>query len=1162
MIKSIFKKDIKRTIEGVIKADNISDEAIFQEVDEYVITNDLGKKLDEFFTVYSSSIGKPTESIGVWISGFFGSGKSHLLKILSYILANQRIHSDVIGELFIEKIKDDFELKGNIAKALKIPAHTILFNIDQKAEVGAKNSDDAILSVFMKVFNEMRGYYPKFGYIAKFESDLDKQGLFNKFKERFKELSGESWESGRETIFIENDNVAAALSEVKGISLQSASEVIDKYEENYSLSIEEFVKEVKEYIDKQEPNYRLVFCVDEVGQFIGDNTKLMLNLQTIVETLATVCKGQAWVIVTSQSAVNELVANQKSTEFDFSKIMGRFKVKLNLTSQNANEVIQKRLLDKKEESYKDLTSIYNKVQNSLKSIIHFSDRGRQYKSYEDGDNFAAIYPFAPYQMDLFQSCIMGLSRNSAFQGKHQSIGERSMLDVVQNVTIKVSEDSIGTLATFDKFFDGLSSTIRGELQAQINQAINSLGENSLEVKILKILFMVKYVKEFNANVDNLMTLLVNSVEIDITLLKKSVIKSLAILADQIFIQKIGDIYEFLTDVEKDIENEIKSTTIEQREVTSELAKWLFDDVLRNSNKVRFEQNKQDYIFARKMDDVLVKGRDEELMLNIITPLTSDDYTHERLTHKSFADRDIIIYLEPNFEFMKDLEMFVKTNKFIPQRQSGNLTDTERNLLFNKASDNNKRRDKLQDDLKELFANAKVYFNGNVMEIKSSEPKLLVDKAFNEAIPIIYPNITMLGKIYSETDIKTILLQNDDLLTGSDDALNEAENEIFNYLKRQKASHQNITISKLLEQYSFKPFGWYQSAILSLVASMYMKKRVDLKKNSTPLGKSEILSVLSSNREFGNTIVSVIEIVDDKKIKKAKEILSELFPDGTFTSSSAREIVEIANYEYQKTLLRLQGYLSHPYPFKESFQSAIEVLKEYEKLDYDNFFEKIVELEDILLDAKDDLIEPLFEFMEGEKRKIYDEISAFMASNKENLYHIRDDKINDLLMILKDNKPQEGNKIQVAKSSLKSIKEQLTPLIEEVKTKATAKIEDIIKKLQTNENFEKVASEERYKIIRPLQNLAQSISSSQSIDFINQRASEDSLRDEYEKALELIHELIPPLVVKIERKPTVRFLNVTPKTRISITSADDVDAFINELKAKMMDEINSGKEILL
>ncbi|MFW9625888.1 MAG: DUF6079 family protein, partial [Sulfurospirillum sp.] len=240
MIGQLFKKDIHRNIEGVIKADNLCDEAIFQEVDEYVITKDLNKKLDDFFGEYSTSIGKETQNIGVWISGHFGSGKSHLLKILSYILSNDRKHSDLIGELFLSKIDaDDFELKSNIEKALKSPSQTILFNIDQKSDIGSKKQDDAILGVFMKVFNEMRGYYPKFGYIAKFESDLDKRGKLGAFKEKFQELSGETWENGRETIFLESDNVALALSSIDNISKESASDLINKYESNYTLSIED-----------------------------------------------------------------------------------------------------------------------------------------------------------------------------------------------------------------------------------------------------------------------------------------------------------------------------------------------------------------------------------------------------------------------------------------------------------------------------------------------------------------------------------------------------------------------------------------------------------------------------------------------------------------------------------------------------------------------------------------------------------------------------------------------------------------------------------------------------------------------------------------------------------------------------------------------------------
>jgi hypothetical protein len=688
-----------------------------------------------------------------------------------------------------------------------------------------------------------------------------------------------------------------------------------------------------------------------------------------------------------------------------------------------------------------------------------------------------------------------------------------------------------------------------------------LGVNSLEVKILKILFMVKYVKEFNPNIDNITTLLVNSVDCDISDLKKQVTQSLAILIENVFIQKIGDIYEYLTDVEKDIENEIKAISIEQREVTAELIKWVYDDILR-TNKVRYEFNKQDYIFARKMDDVLVKGKDEDIVLNIITPLISDDYKEERLLAKSIGDRDIIVYLEPNFTFIKDLELFTKTQKFIPQKQNGNLTDTERALLMNKASDNNKRRDKLLDLLKEMFSNAKIYFNGSILDIKSSDPKLLIDKAINTAIPVIYPNITMLNKIYNETDIKTILMQSDDLLTGSDDALNEAENEIFNFLKRQKATHQNVTVSKLLEQYSIKPYGWYQSAILCLIASMFMKKRVDLKRSSNPLTKQEILAILSNNREQSNIIVAIVEKIDDKDIKVAKDILKEFFPNGNFTSTSAREIIELANKEYERTLSKLNSFLSHSYPFKDSFKKAIEEIKVFEKLDYDNFFTDIKKYEDKLLDLKEDLLDSLFEFMEGDKRKIYDEISSFISANKDNLYHIKDEKINDLYALMKDLEPYKANKIQAAKTSLKAIEEQLNPMIDSVRREALAKVDELISKIQSLESFSKIQGD-KSSVIKPLQAIKSSCENSNNIDFINQRVNSDSLEKAFDNANEKILELLPTEHKEtIPQKVRTRFDKIKPKDKYTLETVNDVEEFINELKSKMIEEINNGREITL
>jgi energy-coupling factor transporter ATP-binding protein EcfA2 len=1156
VISKLFKKDISRNIEGVVKADNLSQEAVFQEVDEYVITRDLNQKLDDFFSEYSSTIEKDTQNIGVWISGHFGSGKSHLLKILSYILTNKKEYSNLIGENFLEKVDaDDFELKANIQKALKSASETILFNIDQKSDIGSKNQEDAILGVFMKVFNEMRGYYPKFGYIAKFESELDKRGKFDSFKDKFKEFSGESWESGRETILLEGDNLAKALSSVDDISIESAKDLMDKYEGNYSLSIEEFANDVKEYIATKEDGFRLVFCVDEVGQYIGDNTKLMLNLQTIIETLATVCGGQAWVIVTSQSAVDMIVNASSSMQNDFSKIMGRFKVKLNLTSQNANEVIQKRLLEKTDEANSDLGVIYSKIKNSLSSIIHFSDRSRQYQNYKDGEHFALVYPFVPYQMDLFQSCITGLSAQSVFQGKHQSTGERSMLDVIQNIAKRISNQPIGTIATFDMFFDGLSSIIRGDVQTQIQKATDIL--EPFESKVLKTLFMIKYVKEFTPNIDNITTLLVDNItDIDISDLKKQVQSALNTLVNQTYIQKVGEQYEFLTDVEKDIEKEIKSTDVENSEIVTELVNWIYDDIIK-INKIKYIPNKQNYSFARKLDDMIVKGKEEELILNILTPLNSQDYNEERLIHKSLADSGLVLALPSSYDFSQDLELYVKTKKFIPQKQGGNISDNEKNLLFNKANDNNKRREKLQNDLKEFISDSKIYHDGKVLAISTKDVRSKIESAFETLITSTYTYIGSLPKVYEEREVSTVLNQSDDLLTGSDDALSSAEQEIYTYIQRQKSSHKSLTISELLENFKKRPYGWYQNAILAQIASMYMKQKIDLKQNSTTLSKKEVQDALTNNRQF-NTIVAPRVEVDSKKIKETKRILTELYPNASFNSTSTRDIYEIAIKETEALISSSKNYMNFNYPFNERFQEILDVLTPLSKLTTETLFDEVPKMEDSLLDAKEDLIDPIMEFMNGEKRRIYDTTLKFLNDNKDNLRYI-DDPQKEIIEVLPTlDKPYSENHITKANQALKVIQNLLQPLIEEKRVEAIEQIELIISELQEDENFQKIPEVDRHRVIRPRVELIESIKRISNIDTIRQRTSDEALSDELNRGLEVIFELIP----EAPKQQTIHITKLTPKTKRTLKNSDDVDEYIQKLKDVLLKEINNDKQIIV
>ena len=205
--------------------------------------------------------------------------------------------------------------------------------------------------------------------------------------------------------------------------------VVTRYIDTYKVSVEDFANQVQSYIAKEKKKgFRLNFFVDEVGQFIADNTRLMLNLQTIAESLNTFCKGKAWIVVTAQEALEKVVGDISAKQSnDFSKIQARFNIRLPLTSRNVEEVIQKRLLKKKPEIENQLKLIYDQESSNFGTLLNFADGSVSLNNFKDESHFIESYPFIPYQFTLFRESIKGLSDHNAFEGRHASVGERSLL---------------------------------------------------------------------------------------------------------------------------------------------------------------------------------------------------------------------------------------------------------------------------------------------------------------------------------------------------------------------------------------------------------------------------------------------------------------------------------------------------------------------------------------------------------------------------------------------------------------------------------------------------------------------------------------------------------------------------------------------------------------
>ena len=232
--------------------------------------------------------------MGVWISGFFGSGKSHLLKIFSYLLDNTEVGGKKAIDYFIDdhKIEDPMVL-ADMKLAAETPTDVVLFNIDSKSDSNGKKDKDAIVNVFLKVFNEMQGFCGTIPYVADLERNLSEKGRYEEFKQKFAAACDESWEDARHEFDFVQDDIVDVLVDMGVMSEESARNWCEKAIQPYRISIEEFANRVKKYIDEKGHDHHVVFLVDEVGQYIGDDRNLMLNLQTVTEDLGSACNGKA-----------------------------------------------------------------------------------------------------------------------------------------------------------------------------------------------------------------------------------------------------------------------------------------------------------------------------------------------------------------------------------------------------------------------------------------------------------------------------------------------------------------------------------------------------------------------------------------------------------------------------------------------------------------------------------------------------------------------------------------------------------------------------------------------------------------------------------------------------------------------------------------------------
>ena len=1164
MIKKFFEKDINRNIETVIKADDL--DHISDEVAEYVVTSEIGKKIRDLFSEYNDY----AQANGVWISGFFGSGKSHLLKILSYVLENKEFDGYKSGELFAEKIENDEVLKADVLRASKIPSESVLFNIDQQAQITSKSDANAILSVFYKVFFDHLGYYGFQPHVAEFEMWLDKQGQYEAFKTSFNTKHEKPWEEARIDYFdpMVNDAIAEVLGELNKTDASKYEDVLDDLEEKQKQSIEDFAERVHNYLKTKPSDFRLNFFVDEVGQYISDNTKLMLNLQTIAETLATRTKGKSWILVTSQEDMEKVVGDMnKQQQNDFSRIQARFKIKVPLTSANVDEVIEKRLLKKNDDAQKQLETSYKKESAHLESLLSFSEAGVQFKGYSGGTDFGNKFPLVPYQFDLFQQCRRALSTHNAFQGRHASVGERSMLGVFQQVIQKIEDNDDKALVSFDLMYEGIRNELRGEIQNSVILAERNL-DNIFAIQVLKALFLVKYFANFKTTKRNISVLMIDDINIDIKKHEKNIDEALNILENQSYVQRNGDYYEFLTDDEKDIEEEIKNTDIDDPAVTQLLKEILFDEIIRD-NKIKYLDNKQDYDFKSKIDGS-VFGREKELEIEIITENYNDYENLIFIQSQTMGSTSMKMVLSSDVVFMKDIKMYLRTHKYIKQNQSTSNAPERKRILQDKAQLNAERRRNLTQIANNSLAKSTVYMNGSKHELgQTSDGKTRVVNAFQNLIKTVYSSLRMLGTTqYSENAIKATVVSTQDDLFGTDDkTISEAESEVLNIINTRKKQAERTSLNDLNKYFSLKPYGWYPNAIWTITARLYKRGKIEVLQGSNILEDQDVLNAFLNSSKHGTTLLEPQASFDVSAVKKLKQAYKDAF-DKSCPSKEPKDVANAFKNEIKEMAVGVNQLLArkNEYHFLKTLEDFSEKLDKLSKKEYSYFITNLADFENQLLDTKEDLLDPIKRFVNGDQIKIYDDIKTLLNGNTANLNYIDGDDVKTLEAIIESSTPYKGNGIQLAKASKDNLTKKVLEAIKSEKEIFNTKMDAIEKAIQDSDEFAKIDDGQQRQVQKTILETKQKVKEERFIGNIRDitRNADDHL---YSDQMNLMSKWLAPKPESGKaEEPQAKYIK---KSNIRVqfhkhqlTSKEDVDAYIEALKEAYLERIKQNLKITL
>lgn len=1186
-IEQLYKNVIDRPLNPAVSAEDFSDKTVETEINEYVFTDEI---INGLYNVLNAIWTQNVSHNGIWINGFFGSGKSHFLKFLGYCI-NARYREKALARL-TEAVKERDPLTVDDSKStvtiddmnqlsswlFKANIDVVLFNI---GTVHDTNSDqkEVFTQVFWNQFNRFRGYNSfNLALAQNLEKVLDGAGKFDEFKQRLSD-EGFDWDeqaSMLATVMLDHIlEIAKELMPV--ITIDSIRKAIMEDKEN--VSPEAFCSELKEFIDKkQDKNYRILFLVDEVSQFISNREYLLLQLQEVVTGLHKYCNDKAWVTCTAQQDLSQLMNNMqiKKTSEDYGKIMGRFEVRVSLKGAQTEYITQKRLLDKNAEGELVLENLWKEKYLAIEDQFTLPSSFNSFKGEKD---FVDYYPFVPYQFSLIQKVLDSFGALRYIDSQSRG-NERSIIKITHNTAIKSKDEEVGRFISFDKFYNAM---FEGSLMASgqraignANAMIKEYSDRDFAQRVVNILFMICNLSApdkllFPATQEHIVTLLMQDVDTNKAELIARTEKTLAfldqkhIIRTEKFTDGRADIYCFQSEDEIDAAREIESMEIDQATMATYL-----EEIFRKHFKLTSSSNKETYCSRSFSIGWQIYGR------NFLA--NNADINVEFAIGKKTANGTLFGTNEPNKltfnvedDFSKDKLLvndffwYCQVQKWTAEKTNSETREKTKKAFGERALQ--VRDNRIVQKINAILNHCEILSGNTVINVNGeggARYKAALEMHFGNVYP--YAKLAVGESVPSSIDeLRNKITRR--IEPGEYGALNpmsQSEQQVDQHIRGQFGT---VYVNEILRSFAARPFGWSEFATAYFLNELRRRGLWTLKYNNDANIDSKFIAQNIIKDQAKYTVVAATsisqELINDF-IDAWKYALNLPSAPNSFDSSElfrlCKETLPGEKHISIKTILHSyheQHSRIAVFPFAEVLTEATDLLETWAaERDHKKFFELVV--------ADKDKGKEIFDRCKTLKAFVDDYLPAYKAmlmfvnDNVENFQYLSEEdqkKAEQMRALANDEWPIPRMRVY------KQLKDQLAKALEQARQEKCKEIEHRYKLVF--DDLRHVCSEADVEYQINEQNVLnqKTVSNKLYVLASNLKSTDDYRAEQVKEILSRRPGVNGGTGGDPAKKPArrIRMVSLHTGSTTPLNTEADVDNYLAKLKVELMKVVNSRED---